>query len=392
MAILLFDYGVKANLLYQGTDYSYSFGAAGATIGTGMGALIALLFFIILFLLYGRMPEGNGSYRPRYPDGSVGYARARQRESAGQLARVLLFTLIPILLSSTVYNISTVLDDFIFSRTMNAIGLGASCVFLWGVFGEYRILFNIPVAISNSLSSSVIPSLTNAVAERNKKLIVMKLKLSMQFVMLISIPAAVGLCALAEPICNLLFASEDNTMLISVLRHGSVTIILYALSTITNALLQGLGHLSAPLKNAVLALIVHVVSLIALVVATKSLLAVIYANSLFALIVCLLNIGKMHKHVRFRINKRNTFVVPFIASCIMGAAAYAIYRLLIFIMPDSFAAGRAGLIIIVAICMCAAMAVYAVSLALLRAFTKEELIEMPMGMRLYRFLNAMKLM
>ena len=392
MAVLLFDYGVKANLLYQGTDYSYSFGAAGATIGTGMGALIALLFFIILFLLYGRMPGGNGSYRPRYPDGSVGHARARQRESYGQLARVLLFTLIPILLSSTVYNISTVLDDFIFSRSMNAVGLGASCVFLWGVFGEYRILFNIPVAISNSLSSSVIPSLTNAVADRDKKLIVMKIKLSMQFVMLISIPAAVGLFALAEPICNLLFASEDNTMLISVLRHGSVTIILYALSTITNALLQGLGHLSAPLKNAVLALIVHVISLIVLVFATKSLLAVIYANSLFALIVCLLNIGKMHKHVRFRINRHNTFVVPFISSVIMGAAAYALYRLLSLIMPDSFAAGRAGLIIIVAVCMCAALVVYAVSLALLHAFTKEELIEMPMGMRLYRFLSAMRLM
>ena len=61
-------------------------------------------------------------------------------------------------------------------------------------------------------------------------------------------------------------------------------------------------------------------------------------------------------------------------------------------MPDSFAAGRAGLIIIVAVCMCAALVVYAVSLALLHAFTKEELIEMPMGMRLYRFLRTMRLM
>ena len=392
MAILLFDYGTKANLLYSETDYSFAYGAAGATIGTGLGALIALLFFIILFLLYGRMPEGNGSYRPKYPDGTVGNVRARRRESYGQIARVLLFTLIPILLSSTVYNISTVLDDFIFSRSMNAIGLGASCVFLWGVFGEYRILFNIPVAISNSLSSSVIPSLTNAVADRDKKLIVMKLKLSMQFVMLISIPAAMGLFALAEPICNLLFASEDNTMLISVLRHGSITIILYALSTITNALLQGLGHLSAPLKNAVLALIVHVISLVALVFATKSLLAVIYANSLFALIVCLLNIGKMHKHVRFRINKRNTFVVPFISSVIMGAATFAVYKLLTMLLPDTFAAARAGLIVIVGVCMGVALVVYAISLALLRAFTKEELLEMPMGLRMYRFLNAMRLM
>ena len=392
MAVLLFDYGARANMLYAQTDYSYAFGAAGATIGTGMGALIALLFFILLFLLYGRMPYGNGKVRAKYPDGSMGPLRPRKKESSAHLAKVLLLTLIPILLSSTIYNISTVLDDFIFSRSMNAIGLGASCVFLWGVFGEYRILFNIPVAISNSLSSSVIPSLTNAVADRDRELIVMKLKLSMQFVMLISIPAAVGLFALADPICNLLFASEDNSMLISVLRHGSITIILYSLSTITNGLLQGLGHLSAPLKNAVLALIVHVISLVALVYLTKDLLAVIYANSIFALIVCILNIMKMHRHVRFKINKRNTFVVPFIASVIMGAAAFGLSKALAAVLPASFQEGRAGLVIIVALCMVISLVVYAVSLALLRAFTKEELIEMPMGLRMYRFLNAMRLM
>ena len=392
MAILLFNYGAKANLIYAETDYSYAYGAAGATIGTGMGALIALLFFILLFLLYGRMPSGNGYVRARNADGSLGRARSRRRESSGQLAKVLLVTLIPILLSSTVYNISTVLDDFIFSRSMNALGVGASCVFLWGVFGEYRILFNIPVAISNSLSSSVIPSLTNAVADRDKKLIVQKLKLSMQFVMLISIPAAMGLFALAEPICNLLFASEDNTLLISVLRHGSITIILYALSTITNGLLQGLGHLSEPLKNAVIALVIHVISLVVLVFVTHSILAVIYANSIFALVVCVLNIANLHSHVHFRINMRNTFVIPFISSAVMGAAVYGISRLLQMLLPVAFSSGRAGLSVIVVICMCIALFVYAVLLAVLRAFTREELLEMPMGLRLYRLLNAMRLM
>ncbi len=392
MAIMLFDYGAKANLIYRESDYSYAYGAAGATVGTGMGALVALLFFILLFLLYGRMPAGNGHVRPRYEDGSSGHLRSRRRESSGQLARILLITLIPILLSSTVYNISTVLDDFIFSRSMNAIGMGASCVFLWGVFGEYRILFNIPVAISNSLSSSVIPSLTNAVADKDRKLIVTKLKLSMQFVMLISVPAAVGLFALAEPICNLLFASEDNSMLITVLRHGSITIILYSLSTITNGLLQGLGHLSAPLKNAVIALIIHVASLVALVFATKDLLAVIYANTIFSLVVCVLNIRKLKRHVRFKINIRNTFVIPFAASAVMGAAAFGLASLMELLLPVSFSRERFGLIIVVALSICMAVVIYVVCLAFMRAFTREELIEMPMGLRLYRFLNALRLM
>ena len=385
MALMLFNYGVRANLVYGETEYSYAYGAAGGTIGTGMGALVALLFFLLLFLLYGRMPAGNGA-------GSGQRGRTRRKESFTQLAGVLLVTLIPILLSSTIYNISTVVDDFVFSRCMSSFGMAASVVFLWGVFGEYRILFNIPVAISNSLSSSVIPSLTNAVADKDKALIASKIKISMQFVMLVSIPAAAGLFALAQPICDLLFASQDNSMLIQVLRHGSITIILYSLSTITNGLLQGLGHLSEPLKNAVIALVIHVAALVGLLYVWPSINAVIYANSLFALIVCVLNLRNLHRHVHFTINKRNTFVVPAIASIVMGGAVFGCSKFLIMLLPESFQDGRSGLAVIIVICIAAALLIYAVMLVVLRAFTHEELLEMPMGLRLYRFLHALGLM
>ena len=387
MAILLFNYGAKADLIYNETQYSYAYGAAGGTIGTGMGALVALLFFILLFLFYGRMPAGNGVYE------SAGRSRrVRRKESFLQLAGVLFITLIPILLSSTIYNISTVLDDFIFSRRMAAFGMSASVVFLWGVFGEYRILFNIPVAISNSLSSSVIPSLTNAVADRNKPVIASKIKISMQFVMLVSIPAAAGLFALARPICSLLFASEDNSLLVTVLRHGSLAIVLYSFSTITNGLLQGLGHLSEPLKNAVIALIVHVAALFGILQLHPGINAVIYANTIFALTVCILNLRNLHRHVSFEINIGNTFVKPAIASVLMGGAAYGASVFLSAVLPDSFREGRSGLAVILFLSIGLALLVYAVLLVLLRSFTREELLEMPMGGRILRFLNALGLM
>lgn len=422
MAALLFDYGMKADLIYSDTQYSYAYGAAGGTIGTGMGALIALLFFIIIFLLYGKMPAGNGGfgtvsrrrsrssnrssrssnrndYRNGYRNGqdvynagrSSGVRSGEKRESFLHLSKVLIITLVPILLSSTVYNISTVLDDLIFSRMMAGFGLTASVVFLWGVFGEYRILFNIPVAIANSLSSSVIPSLTNAVADRERELIRKKIRISIQFVMLISIPAAVGLFALAEPICNLLFASEDNSLLISVLRHGALAIVLYSLSTITNGLLQGLGHLADPLINSVVSLVIHVGSLIGLLYLFRDIHAVIYANTVFAFAVCVLNLFNLHRYVSFRINRRNTFAVPAVASAFMGAAVFGISKLLMWIIPGTDS-GRLGLTAVVVLCIATAAVIYAVMLVALRAFTKEELLEMPMGLRIYRLLNSFGLM
>ena len=210
--------------------------------------------------------------------------------------------------------------------------------------------------------------------------------------MLISIPSAAGLFALAEPICELLFASQDNSMLINVLRHGSLTVILYSLSTITNGLLQGLGHLSEPLKNSLIALVIHIAALIGILYISKGIEAVIYANTIFALTVCVLNIKDLHRHVRFKINRRNTFLVPSLSSLVMGGTVYGLSKFLFSVLPAGFSEGRAGLAAVLIICILVALLVYAAMLVILRAFTREELLEMPMGSRLYRFFSALGIM
>ncbi len=425
MAVLLFDYGSKANLLYAETEFSYAYGAAGGTIGTGAGALVALLFFLLMMLLYGRMPSGNGYFfreaaadeiedvfskgqrgAPRKPRSRAKKSAAGNsveqyipnrggtipRESAGQVAGVLLVTLLPILLSSTVYNISTVLDDFIFSRAMGAFGMAGTVVFLWGVFGEYRILFNIPVAMANSLSSSVIPSLTNAVASRNRALVVQKVKLSQHFVMLISIPAAVGLFVLAEPICDLLFSNEDNQLLVQVLRRGTPAIVLFSLSTITNGILQGLGHLSEPLRNALIALVIHVGALAGFLFIEHDIHSVIYANTVFALVVCVLNSRCMHRHVQYRLSIRKVFGVPILASAVMGGAVWLVSRMLLTLSRGEGMMGKASLAVVILLCVGLAVLVYFPMLIILRAFRKDELLEMPMGLRLYKVLHRIGMM
>ena len=396
MAYILFGYGEKANYIYEETDFSYAYGAAGGTIGTGAGALIALLFFILLLFLYGvDVPEAR--------TGAVsadrrGDSRSRQRrtarpESYGHIARTLLVTLLPILISSCVYNISTVVDDFIFSNAMTAIGLGSSVVLLWGIFGEYHILFNVPVAISNALSSSVIPSLTNAAAERNKKLVVSKIRMSIRFTMLIAIPATVGMIVLAEPICNLLFNTEDNATLIQVVMIGAAAVVFYSLSTITTGILQGLGHLSEPLRNSAIALVLHVgVLLFLLYVPKLGIYAVIISNIFFAIVVCLLNAGCIRRHVRYRQNFKKTYIIPLLASLIMGVVTFLLHKGISFIMPAGLRDGRIGLLIIVGVCMAAALFVYFISLMLLRAFNRSELLQMPMGARIYRLARAMGMM
>ena len=44
----LFNAGLKANLVHETTEFSFAFGAAGGTIGTGAGAVAGLLFLLFL--------------------------------------------------------------------------------------------------------------------------------------------------------------------------------------------------------------------------------------------------------------------------------------------------------------------------------------------------------
>ena len=153
----LFDLGTVSNLVYGAEGYSYAFGAAGGALGTGAGALTALLLFLFLMLKY--RPSLRRQIR-REKGGAV--------ESYGTITGILFFTVVPIVVSSGVYNSVSVVDNILFGQVKTVLGEGQEIAAHWGVYsGKYHLLFNIPVAVANSLSSSLIPSLSRAVAERD---------------------------------------------------------------------------------------------------------------------------------------------------------------------------------------------------------------------------------
>ena len=364
--------GLEADLVYGETEYASSFGAAGGTLGTGAGAAIALAFFLLLLFLY------RPVMRRQLKKDKTG-----REDSFGKIAAVLTITILPIVLSSTVYNISSVLDNYLFASGLRALGEEDQMAALWGVFGEYHLLFNIPVALANALSSSLIPALANAAAMRDRKAAVQRTRTAIRFSMIIAIPAAVGLSVLAEPICNLLFASHDNELLIKLMAAGSAAVVFFSLSTMTNAILQGTNHMSAPLIHSAIALIPHVLFLIIFQrVMGLGIYSVVYSNVLFALVVCILNQLAIRKYLRYRQEYKKTFLVPIACSAIMGFAAFGAYTAIYSLLPEDMASGRLGIILALCPAILAAVLIYGVLLLRFGGFSDKELKEMPMGTRL----------
>lgn len=370
----LFDLGVKSNLVYGSTEYSYAFGAAGGALGTGAGALTALILFVGLYLMY--RPKMKRRIRKEQGTSAEGY---------GMITSTLFLTVVPIIVSSSLYNSSTVIDNVLFGQIMTGLGEAKQIASQWGIYsGKYHLLFNIPVAVANSLSSSLIPALSRAVAEKDRKQTLNRIASAIRFSMIIAIPSAVGLAVLAAPISNLLFPGRDNTDLIKMTCYGSSAVVVYSLSTVTNAVLQGINRMKTPIRNAGISLVLHTVILFVMLrYLHMGIYGVLYANILFALFICILNARSIARFKRYRQEVKKTFLIPMVASAVMGAAAFGVYRAAYNIFGNLISTGISVLV---------AVAVYFVLLILLKGVDAQELRSMPGGTRLSGLARKLHLM
>ena len=370
----LFDLGVKSNLVYGSTEYSYAFGAAGGALGTGAGALTALILFVGLYLMY--RPKMKRRIRKEQGTSAEGY---------GMITSTLFLTVVPIIVSSSLYNSSTVIDNVLFGQIMTGLGEAKQIASQWGIYsGKYHLLFNIPVAVANSLSSSLIPALSRAVAEKDRKQTLNRIASAIRFSMIIAIPSAVGLAVLAAPISNLLFPGRDNTDLIKMTCYGSSAVVVYSLSTVTNAVLQGINRMKTPIRNAGISLVLHTVILFVMLrYLHMGIYGVLYANILFALFICILNARSIARFKRYRQEVKKTFLIPMVASAVMGAAAFGVYRAAYSVFGNLISTGISVLV---------AVAVYFVLLILLKGVDAQELRSMPGGTRLSGLARKLHLM
>lgn len=372
----LFNEALKVEIMKSesGSGYSNAWGAAGGTIGTGFGALTALIFLLLLFVLY-RKTAKRQIRRDR--SGSV--------ESYGEITRILFFTVVPVIVSSAIYNVNSVLDNSLLAHNYADLGREAEFAADWGVYtGKYHLLINVPMAVSNALSSSLIPSVSRAVAAGNMKQIRNKIAVAIRFALLIAIPSTVGLTVLAGPVNDLLF-SGDNSLAIQMTLYGSIAVVFFSLSTVTNAILQGIDKMHLPIIHALIALVLHIAALeVMALVFDFGIYSMVYANIIFGLIMCILNHTAIRRILGYRQELKKTVLIPTISAAIMGVCAFGSYRLIHMVLKSNMISTFVSIVL--------AVAVYGILLIKLKCLTEDEMKQMPGGTRLLGICRKLRLM
>ena len=382
-AKILFSYGKKVGgVLGSVEKYSAAYGAAGGTLGTSTGAAFALLFILFIYFTFKKVFKRM-----------IRKDKHKHFETYSDVMPILIMTIIPVLLSTTVYNISSIIDQGIFKNVALIQGYDSDTISkYWGVFaGKYKVLINVPLAIASSMAASTVPSLTAAFNANDKELVKKQINMANRFVMVIAFPCAVGLMVLASPIMQLLFNdSEKSTAMMLVV--GGCSVVFYSLSTLSNGILQGIDKMSTPVKNAIIALVAHVAVLFLLMeLFHLHIYAVIIANAFYALFMCFLNQSAVLRDSGASIDFRLVVLAPLESSVIMGVVVYLIYHMMDAIfalfMTDRMS-NFFGCILSIAIGVIA----YFISLLLFRGLDEKTLLRFPGGRKLCEIAYSMHLL
>ena len=230
----------------------------------------------------------------------------------------------------------------------------------------------------------MMPGIAGAIALKRHDQVREQMDTVIRFTMMIAVPCTIGVAVMGGPIMQMLF--QDTTTLPGrMLIVGAVNIVFYALSTLTSTILQGSNHMRVPVINAAISLGVHVLfTVVLLAFADLHIFALIYGNIVFSFCMCILNLRSLAKLVDYRLDIVRMAGSAVVASAIMGAIAFFVYKGCIYLIRSNTISTFIAIII--------AVIVYGLVMILTRGVTEEELYLFPKGDALVRFLYRIHLL
>lgn len=373
-ASMLLEYGKTMAERQNNELLTAAYSAAGGTLGTVAGALVGLIFLGLCYGAYKNILKKQ-----------LRSDKSKRQDEYVTLMKLLLLTIAPVIMSTAIYNASNVIDSAMFNNIMTAQGWSEKqCATEIGKLGEYYTLFNVPLAVANALGSSMIPGLVRAAEKKERKVVHQRIYMAVRYTMLIAIPSAVGFFVIGKPILDFIWPNVENTTQGMMLRIGAISLVFYSLSTITNAVLQGLNEMTKPVKNATIALVLHIVSLFIMLVMFKwKIYAIIVSKIVFSLVMCVMNEHDIREACGYMQEKQRTYVIPAISAAIMGVAAFLVNLVL-----EVSIGGRLSTLIVLMV----AVVVYAVSLLKLKGLSEDELLSLPKGASIIRVCKKLRLL
>lgn len=299
-------------------------------------------------------------------------------KSSADLLRKMIWIAIPITISSAMISIMGFLDSSTIYHLFAALGDSAenARIALSSVTTAQTVI-NVPLAISAALAVSILPAVAVAGVRRDSADMNDKINMGLQLVMKMGLPAMVGIFLLAEPILRLLYYKERIPG--SLLQLYSVCMLFMILAQSVSSILQGLSGYYKTLLAVLLAAGVKLAGNILFLRAGLGAAALIWASLLYFMVILGVNAFFLRRETGLRLNYGLILWRPLAASVGMGAVAWIAYT------AGMAACGKNAVAVLLAVA--AAIPVYGMLMLKLRGFTPEEILILPKGGRILKYLQ-----
>ncbi|OON91101.1 MAG: hypothetical protein ATN33_01710 [Epulopiscium sp. Nele67-Bin001] len=374
-------------LAYMFISYGVVEAATGSTLGTGLGAVFGLITLLIIYVR--KKINTTDTVASKFDN-----------ESPTIILKAILWTVIPIVLSTSIFAIITNIDTLMLNTMLpnlveqlishnrydlvnvtGAIDMTTTQIVdsLAGQYlGKYLTLINVPVALILTIGMAATPAIAAEMAKEDFEAARAKTYMILKIGSLLAVPSAVGLTLYAKPIMELIYShSPDGHRLIA---YGSIAIIFIALAQLTTSVLQGMGRQYIPTRNALIACIIKImVNFIFLQIPIINIYAVVHSTTICYVVFAMLNITYLSKNIELKLDWKNIVFRPVLASAIMGAGSFVVYYGLF------LTTGMSSVALIVAIII--AIILYGIFGILVGAISVEDLRNIPGGRRFISVAN-----
>lgn len=351
-------------------------GAAGATLGAAAGAIGGLLVMLIVYAL------NKSRIKSRIARQKKGMRASR--ESNVSILKKIAVIAIPITIGASIMPLVNMIDVAVVVNRLQASGWDAAVA--KGMYGQLSSfagsLINFPQVLTQAVAMSLVPLVAAAFKQRDMTYLRENVENGLRMSLILGMPCAFGLFALAEPILVLLYPAQKASAISAApcLMVLSVGVIFLAAQQTLTSVLQGVGKQMIPVRNLGIGLIVKIIiTWILTGIPAINILGAATGTVTAYLIAAFLNIRAVSKYTGTQFDLSMTVVKPFISSGVMAVCAWGLYRLLDVVLGGSrFATVLAILFAVV---------VYGVMVFVTRTITREELAKMPKGDKIVRLLD-----
>ena len=317
---------IFAALLIKITS-SLEWGSAGGTVGTSLGAVVAIMYIIYIY--------NKNDFRE---EAEINHDPSRKKVSDKRIVKKLFKYAIPITLVAAVQNFAGVIDSITLARSLTSAGFDKAKIdSLTSVLSYYKTLIYVPLAIVTALGTSIFPKIIQAFVCKDRKELKKQTSYSFRMMYIIVMPATFGLAILSKEIYTFLFPSNSGYTL---LMYGSALLIFMSITTIQNVILQGINKLYLIIVSASIGLFAKIIINIVLVaIPSVNIMGAVVATFVSFIIPTVINHRKIKEFFKVNIPIVKQAIIPTICSILM-AIGILIAKFPITKVSDALGGGR----------------------------------------------------